>query len=584
SMNGHGAILEKLLACPGIEVNAKDRFGKTSLVWAAEKGHVEIVEKLLAEPGIEVNSKINTDGTALMYASMSGHVPVIEKLLAAPGIEVNAKNAHGRTALMFATTNGRQKAVERLLAFPGIEVNAKDNEGKTAFILSTMYVYENTMKLFLDAPGIDVNVKDQQRMSALDWASMHKHRNIVFRLLDHPSLNMTPSEILKWKLKTFLGMEIKTTPDSEDLASKTLVSILPHILLDQSLAVFNKFMRQTESIFDNNPSQRNYHPNEAELLLFIKHPELTNRDREKISTLTQCLTSISHFIDIGAELSDQTLKTWGDIGFLTHGFRSWRYDAIGGSESLLAQFGFKPAPDDRPLNDVFGNGFILQDHLTGNLIEFRRGYLLISRPEKGTLVIRNSSPAFGRDLLKHPAYYFKKGLNREEILTFDPRSLNDQYSILHRDHYPNRKNSSHDSANAIASLTDSLLSLNTKYRKFKFDTEAFEQGEFKGHLSPGLPKLVNVLNMFQAKNIPLPDLAFTQSELPPYQPYYFHDADMKQTDRFHLTPAHLQELNDFVSGQWSEQKYPQSDWIRFIQQAGVENRGELVMLEPQGNK
>ncbi|MBY0405664.1 MAG: hypothetical protein K2X66_17310, partial [Cyanobacteria bacterium] len=243
-------------------------------------------------------------------------------------------------------------------------------------------------------------------------------------------------------------------------------------------------------------------------------------------------------------------------------------------------FGFKPAPESRPLNEVFGKGFLFKDQASGSNVEFRRGYLLVTHPKKGTLVIRNSSPVFGRDLLRHPAYYLKKALTPDEILTFDPRSLTDQDSILYREHYPNKNNSDAHSAKRISALTDTLLTINNKYRKFKLDTEAFDNGTFTGHLSPGLPKLVEVLNQLKAQGKPLPDLAFTQPEFPPYQPYFYFDGDMKKIDRFRLTPAHLQELNDFVSGQWSEKKYLESDWIRFLNQAGVENRGELVMLEP----
>ncbi|MBY0402993.1 MAG: hypothetical protein K2X66_03785, partial [Cyanobacteria bacterium] len=243
-------------------------------------------------------------------------------------------------------------------------------------------------------------------------------------------------------------------------------------------------------------------------------------------------------------------------------------------------FGFKPAPESRPLNEVFGKGFLFKDQASGSNVEFRRGYLLVTHPEKGTLVIRNSSPVFGRDLLRHPAYYLKKPLTPEGILTFDPRTLTDQDSILYREHYPNKNNSDTHSAKSLSALTNSLLEINTRYRKFKLDTEAFDNGSFTGQHSPGLPKLVNVLNQLKAQGKELPDLAFTQPEFPPYQPYFYFDADMKKTDQFRLTPSHLQELNDFVSGQWSEKKYLESDWIRFLTQAGVENRGELVMLEP----
>ncbi|MBY0405043.1 MAG: ankyrin repeat domain-containing protein [Cyanobacteria bacterium] len=582
SEEGNLSIVERLLSHPKIEINVKDNNGFTPLVLAFQKGRKVIVERLLECPGIEINWKDNSGSTALIWAARNNHEHIVEKLLANPNIALNEKDHEEMTALGWASANGYEKIVEKLLAHPNIGINLKDRQGLTPLMLASLNGFDSVVEKLLAQNGINPNIQDRQARTALDWAYQNGRGKILEKLLSHPGLEIRPSELKVFKTISLM-MQNMGNQDPLHPASLSFVSTLPEFLLNHPLNLLNNLLNRIDRFIDVDALHPNYHPNEAEFLLLLKHPDGWNRSPEEIGSLRKCLTRISDFMDMGAKLSDQTVKTWGDIGFLTHGFRAWRYDAIGGSESLLAQFGFEPAPETRPFNEVFGKGFLYQEPSSGSLIEFRRGYLLATHPEKGTLVIRNSSPAFGRDLLKHPAYYIKKGLNRDEILTFDPRSLRDPDSILNGEHYPNRESASHPSARSIAALTDSLLSINTQYRKFKLDTEAFEQGEFKGHLSPGLPKLVKVLNMFQAKNIPLPDLAFTQSEFPPYQPYRFQDADMKQTDRFHLTPAHLQELNDFVSGSWTEQKYPESDWIRFIRQAGVETRGDLVMLEPHEN-
>ncbi len=41
--NGHTAVVELLLAAPGIDVNAKDSKGDTALIKAAENGHTAVV-------------------------------------------------------------------------------------------------------------------------------------------------------------------------------------------------------------------------------------------------------------------------------------------------------------------------------------------------------------------------------------------------------------------------------------------------------------------------------------------------------------------------------------------------------------
>ncbi|MBY0403887.1 MAG: hypothetical protein K2X66_08305, partial [Cyanobacteria bacterium] len=356
--------------------------------------------------------------------------------------------------------------------------------------------------------------------------------------------------------------------------------------------------------------------NEAELLLLAKHPDAFAPSSSPsgywngnpTSALTTALTSISHFINQSVQLSDTALRAWGEIGFLSHGFRFWRYDTVGGPNSLMAQFGFKPFAQDRPLDDVFGKGFIYENKPKNALIEFRRGYLLVSQKDHGTLIIRNSSTVFGRDLLRHPGYFMDKALSREEIETFDPRTLPDSRSILEKELYKGEgspymygggahKPSVNDKH--MWELVNTILEVKDQYRRFKFDTEAFTEApddvsevlgtqpetpskRFVGHLSPGFPKLVKLLNTLKEQNKPLPDLAFVHPEYPIYQPYTFgEDASGTPQNRYRLTPSHLKELNDFLNGTWSEKKYPDSTWIQFLNQAGVEKRAELVMLAPE---
>jgi ankyrin repeat protein len=600
AMYGHSKIVKQLVASPGVHINAQNDYGYNALMAASEYGFEKSVETLLQQPGIEINGKDHSGKTALASASMYGHFKCVEKLLAHPDIQVNATDHEGKTALMDALSlpatrrfndvwgdfipgflkNPRENTVNALLAHPTLQINAKDFQGHTALTWASMNGYEKIVVQLLARPEIELHAKTQDGKTALAIAAVNGHTKILESLLSH--LGPEVDAVSRQKLALILLMANHlTTQNPKNSGSLAFVTLLPELLLSHPIDFLKNSFSSIESFFSSKRSFRNYHPNEAELLLLLKHPDLLDREPNKTGRLTSCLTSISHFIVTGAQLSDETLKTWGDIGFLTHGFRFWRYDTVGGAESLMAQFGFIPAPDSRPLNEVFGKGFLYEDKASGALVEFRRGYLLVSHPDKGTLVIRNSSPVFGRDLLKHPAYYLKNSLTKTEILNLDPRTLSDQDSILNRDHYPNKNDPRTSSAQGITALTNTLLNINTQYRRFKLDTEAFEKGEFKGHLSQGFQNLVQVLNMFKSKNLPLPDLAFAQPEFPPYQTYYYPDGDMKKMDRFPLTPSHLQELNDFVSGNWDEQKYPESDWLRFLTQAGVENRGELVMLEPE---
>ncbi|MBY0404204.1 MAG: ankyrin repeat domain-containing protein [Cyanobacteria bacterium] len=580
---GNTELVDYLLK-KGADINVRNNWGETPLHIASKgsdlvpkdkQNSLKMVQKLLSNPKIESNAKTNQLETALHIAANYNQKELVEYLLT-QDFSVNDQDSRGFTPLHLASTESIPMLIKK-----GANLELQDKNGLTPLAykaLKNQIHTQNDKQLeYLLKAGANSNPKNFEGVSLMDALAPTNFSNTIGQLMEFGAKD------------TVFSKAIRDIWTGGTLAHDALVKIMPNLMLKHPVDFLNGHFKEIETFFDTNIPLRNYHPNEAELLLLLKHPDLIERDPQKTRALSTCLTSISHFIDIRAQLTDTTLKAWGEMGFLSHGFRFWRYDALGGENSLLAQFGFKPATEPRPFNEVYGKGFLYQDPTSASLIEFRRGYLLISHPDKGTLVIRNSSPAFGRNLLRHPAYYYKKALSQEEILSFDPRILTDEDSVLHRNHYLSSFNKNPDATHAMASLTDILLSVKEDYRRFKLDTKAFVQNgfgekQFKGHLSPGLPKLVTILNQFNSKKMPLPDLAFSHPDFPIYQPYSFgEDAAGKAVSRFKLTPSSLKELNDFVSGQWSETKYPESDWIRFLQKAGVENRAELVMLEPEND-
>jgi ankyrin repeat protein len=528
----------------------------------------------------------------------SSHKPSIVSFLYAQGDSLDHPDQNGLTPLhLLAALPDSSSSTSFMLSWlveNGANLEAKDQDGNTALHYAKQSI--EFLKALL-AAGANPNAINGKGLSFLEDQVLKNRFKFVDILENAGAIHSSFSKHMKPWIElhhNFLSNHSEVRHKKNwnatvrDPVFDSFISVMPK-LLTLHPKHWVPFLKQLEKVYDTFSGLQGFHPNEAELLLLVKHPDFydaSGNGDQYLSSLTTALTSISHFIDTGAELTDETLQAWGNVGFLTHAFRFWRYDTLGGEQSLLAQFGFQPAPDDRPLDDVFGKGFLLEEPRSGAQIEFRRGYLLVSQPGLGTLVIRNSSTVFGRNLLKHPGYYLPKVLKKEEILAFDPRTLPESANILHRDLYeydPNSEDGPTPNGKWIWYLTQTLLKVKDEYRKFKLDTEAFgAKGQFTGHLSPGLPKMISFLNGLKSQGKPLPDLAFTHPEFPISQPYaYGEDALGNPVHRFKLTPSALKELNDFVSGNWSEVKYPDSTWIQFINKAGVENRGELVMLEPE---
>ena len=118
----------------GADVNARDRFGFTPLLFAIRDNKNLAVVKMLLEHGADVNSKTDHDLTALMMAvSLNDDIDInIISTLIAKGADVNARNEVGQTALMLAAMHNENPEIIETLINYGANVKYKDKDGKTA--------------------------------------------------------------------------------------------------------------------------------------------------------------------------------------------------------------------------------------------------------------------------------------------------------------------------------------------------------------------------------------------------------------------------------------------------------------------
>jgi len=129
----------KSLIAEGIDVNARDKGGKTPLQNSVRYGHRDVAELLISE-GADVNVEFNALGeggmSLLHLAAWHGNKDVTD-LLIAKGLNVNVKNENGATPLLTSAWRGHKEVAKTLIA-SGAHLNSKAKDGKTPTYLAVV--------------------------------------------------------------------------------------------------------------------------------------------------------------------------------------------------------------------------------------------------------------------------------------------------------------------------------------------------------------------------------------------------------------------------------------------------------------
>ncbi|KAL8405709.1 hypothetical protein RB596_004537 [Gaeumannomyces avenae] len=143
----------------GLDVNARDSFGRPALWYAVHNNH-DLLETLLAERRADPNL-VDLKGFTLLHrmADFKGQMAIPLAKLINYGVNVNAKNTDGDTPLHVH----KNQEICALLIRHGADVNAKDNEGRTP-----LHRHDNTEILkLLCKNGADLEARDDEGYTPL---------------------------------------------------------------------------------------------------------------------------------------------------------------------------------------------------------------------------------------------------------------------------------------------------------------------------------------------------------------------------------------------------------------------------------
>lgn len=147
SEHGHEAVVKVLLE-KGVDLELHNLAEETPLFLASENRHENIV-KLLLENGADVNAKNHFGRTSLLSAaSRRGHTAIM-KLLLEKGADPNIVDVQNRTPLPLASLEGHTEIVKLLLE-KGADPNVVDIEDQTPLSLVSLNGHTEIVKLLLD--------------------------------------------------------------------------------------------------------------------------------------------------------------------------------------------------------------------------------------------------------------------------------------------------------------------------------------------------------------------------------------------------------------------------------------------------
>jgi hypothetical protein len=171
AVDNHLTVAELLRA--GVDPNLREPVRQdTGLIRALREDAMHVFTRLLAEPGIDVDAQASNGDTAIMIAAFKGNLPAVRALLDHEALI----NRPGWTALHYAAASGNTEIAAILLDHYAY-IDAASPNRTTPLMMAARERREETMRLLLSA-GADATLRNEAGYTAMDFARENDFKEI----------------------------------------------------------------------------------------------------------------------------------------------------------------------------------------------------------------------------------------------------------------------------------------------------------------------------------------------------------------------------------------------------------------------
>ena len=178
-VKGRNEVIKILLGTK-LDLEARDKDGRTALLWAAATGKEDLTELLLtcrAEGNSDIKATNNRGKTALHLAAENNHLALV-KLLLEHGADPHVRSDGGWQPLLNAADKGHIEVASLLLRW-NANVNARTSSGMTALHWAARNGHIAMVELLLQQEGVKRNSKDSFDSTPMLGAAENGHIEIV---------------------------------------------------------------------------------------------------------------------------------------------------------------------------------------------------------------------------------------------------------------------------------------------------------------------------------------------------------------------------------------------------------------------